>query len=357
MLKITENTKIYVYCSAGAVTGGIELLHQLVSTLNDAGVNAYIVYVGDSPHTVPDDYRCYNIKTTETVVDSAENVEVFFEVGFDQAFHSTNTQKLLWWLSVDNFFIGSKKILSPADMFEFSPRLAMKALYYRFMRLLGRRREQTLISLSKLRKLDALNAYQSEYAQNFLQNHGFKAVVALKDFINADHIAPYDTSAKEDLVLYNPKKGAAFTKRLMEAAPDLKWIALQGMSRNELIRVIRRAKVYIDFGHHPGKDRLPRECAMNGCCIITGMRGAAGFYEDVMLPSQYKFDENRCSIDEIIDTIRLTLDNYDHAVNDFAAYRNMISGEKAEFELQTARIFGYENRAAVTDNTNSGRHD
>ena len=33
-------------------------------------------------------------------------------------------------------------------------------------------------------------------------------------------------------------------------------------------------QVYIDFGHHPGQDRLPREAVQCGCVVITGTRGS-----------------------------------------------------------------------------------
>jgi len=33
-------------------------------------------------------------------------------------------------------------------------------------------------------------------------------------------------------------------------------------------------QVYIDFGHHPGQDRLPREAVQCGCVVITGKRGS-----------------------------------------------------------------------------------
>lgn len=53
-----------------------------------------------------------------------------------------------------------------------------------------------------------------------------------------------------------------------------------------------KSKVYIDFGNHPGKDRIPREAAISGCIVITGKRGAAAFAEDVCIPETYKFDES-----------------------------------------------------------------
>lgn len=33
-----------------------------------------------------------------------------------------------------------------------------------------------------------------------------------------------------------------------------------------MILTMRKAKVYIDFGFHPGKDRIPREAVMCGAC-------------------------------------------------------------------------------------------
>ena len=46
---------------------------------------------------------------------------------------------------------------------------------------------------------------------------------------------------------------------------------------------------YIDFGPHPGMDRLPREAALAGCVVVTNREGAANFDEDTPLPSQFKF--------------------------------------------------------------------
>ena len=50
------------------------------------------------------------------------------------------------------------------------------------------------------------------------------------------------------------------------------------------------SKVYIDFGNHLGKDRIPREVA-SGCCIITGKTGADKYKEDVYIGEKFKFDE------------------------------------------------------------------
>ena len=121
--------------------------------------------------------------------------------------------------------------------------------------------------------------------------------------------------------------------------PDVNWIPLQGFSRSELMRILDEAKLYIDFGYHPGKDRLPRECAMHGCCVITGKRGSAYFFEDVPIPSAYKFDEKIVSLEDIAQKIRYTLENYNTCIADFSNYRKAIQSEKQEFENQIVKLF------------------
>ena len=196
-----------------------------------------------------------------------------------------------------------------------------------------------LVSIHQLVDLNAECGYQAEYIQHFLVDAGFKEMFPLKDYINTDHGGKYNTKSKEDIILYNPRKGAEFTKQLIALAPDLKWVPLQGFSRAQLIEVMQKAKLYIDFGNHPGKDRLPRECVMNGCCVITGMRGSARFFEDVPILNTYKFDERSARKEDIILCIRSVLTHYEEADKDFVFYRNRIKEEKEEFEGQIRQVF------------------
>lgn len=122
-------------------------------------------------------------------------------------------------------------------------------------------------------------------------------------------------------------------------APDIEWKPIINMTRQQVIDVMKTAKLYIDFGNHPGKDRLPRECAMNGLCVITGSRGSARFFEDVWLENKYKFDERKSSKAEILNRIKETLKKYDECIDDFAFYRYKIMKEKAEFETQINELF------------------
>lgn len=346
MIRISETTKIYVHCPAGLVTGGAELLHQFVSILNDNNRNAYIVYFGgmqSNDYSVPSEYCMYNIKQARIIEDSEYNVEVIYEGVFNLARNNKKIQKLLWWLSVDNFYICSSSYLSILDLMRYDIKMAAYAFIKRTVKSAIHMQNlfKKSLSLRELKALNAVNGYQSEYAHLFLYENGFYEVVALKDFINSDYnnLCDFKSSDRKDIVLYNPKKGLSYTKKLMALANDINWVPLQNMTRSELVNVMRVAKVYVDFGYHPGKDRLPRECAANGCCVITGMRGSANYFEDVPIPSKYKFDEKHANKKDIIRQIRWVLNNYDEAIVDYKYYRHQISREKLDFENQILNIF------------------
>jgi hypothetical protein len=87
-------------------------------------------------------------------------------------------------------------------------------------------------------------------------------------------------------------------------------------------------------------DRIPREAAISGCCVITGKDGAAGYYEDIPIPDRYKVDDLEDVDVEAVKKLLLGIfENYDERIEDFAYYREMIRGEKEKFILDAMKIF------------------
>lgn len=334
MIKDIRNKKVYVYCLTSVVTGGCELLHQLVSFLNDNNREAYIVYVGSGDKKVPDAYSAYNIKVANKIEDSENSVVVLDEGFLYLADNFKKAQLMFWWLSVDNFFADPIQLpyLSLKDLFTWNKKTFVRAL------LKGSLKVKKHFSISKLAERNAVNAYQSEYARLFLEENNFSDIVPLKDYINTDYFVS-ENSGKENIVLYNPKKGFKYTSKLIESAKDITWIPLINLNRQQMLDYFKRAKVYIDFGNHPGKDRIPREAAINNCVVITGVRGSAGNDFDIPISSKYKFDEKVVSLDMIIARIKEIFNNYDVALSDQSEYRSHIKEEKAEFENQIRVLF------------------
>ena len=106
-----------------------------------------------------------------------------------------------------------------------------------------------------------------------------------------------------------------------------------------MLHLMQISKVYIDFGNHPGKDRIPREAAICGCCIITGKRGSANNKIDIAIKDKYKFEDRLSSIDQIHSLICDCMDNFDICQSDFKNYREIILKEEAIFKENVLKIF------------------
>lgn len=331
--------KVYVLCPIGLKTGGPELLHQLVYQINTIfGSNsAIIVYLGDGKKTKPvSEYQKYIHNkwiTINEINDSADNVVVFPETSLSLYNNWINIKKYIWWLSVDNFLLTSS---FKYNFKNFGP------LHTCVHWLKG-----NIKNYSKIIRDADLNLCQSYYAENYLKMQGIsqRKIVYLSDYINDLYVKDSKKAlniSKKNIVLYNPKKGYKFTKKIISKSKskNWKWIPLIGLKNSEVKKYLEISKVYIDFGNHPGKDRFPREAAISGCCVITDKRGAARYYNDIPIADEYKFNDTERYIPQIISKIKYCIDHYDVAVKDFDKYRSFIKSEKNDFKNEIINLFG-----------------
>lgn len=342
---VTPDTIIYI-ASPAIASGGPELLHQLCHTLINLGFDARMYYFDTnilSPK--PTEYNGYQTRTTFKIDDNSSNILIVPEVNTDFLQKFQYVQKIIWWLSIDNYYaikLSQKtwtKLIGyfnkVAKIFKISHLLASPSLTH-FIKT-------DFLKSMKGNRVD-YHLVQSHYAFKHLLSRGVnkELISYLSDFINSDYTTlkrDHTLSARKNTILYNPKKGLEFTKKLIEYSPELEWIPLINMSRNELIELFLISKVYIDFGNHPGKDRFPREAAICGCCIITGKKGAAENDIDIPIPEDYKFHDDEKAFKQIISKIKFCLYNFSDASTDFDSYRTYISTEKETFEKNVKQIF------------------
>lgn len=317
--------------------GGVELAHQLVDHINNSGGLAYIVYEKEdqiSPaKTITPAYQKYNIKVADHVEDDCDNMIILPEFYFDWIFKYKKINIGLWWMSVDNRYMRCH--WTEALLFNKPIRQRLKTFKKAFESKCKNR-------LSDLKLLGdrGFNFYQSVYAQNHLYSKGFTNVFPLSDYINEELcLSSVDNISRENIVLYNPGKGLRFTKHIIANNPDVKFIALRGFSRTQLRDLMHKAKIYIDFGNFPGKDRLPREAILNGLCVITGNAGASFFFEDVPIPSKYKYSISKKNIPVISNLIREIFENFNDHYDKFTDWKTIITEERNIFYKQIDTFF------------------
>lgn len=311
-------------CPGGLKTGGTELLHQLVCEIDRLGGTVFLVYIGSNLST-PQAFKKYinnNICEERHIVDDDDNIVIIPETYVEKMLDFKNIKRAIWWLSVDNYtrdcsFFARKEIYGIKN-----------ALHYLFA---GKMKDTYDII-----KCADVHFCQSFYSITYLKNLDIEAgkILYLSDYINDIYTENYvgiEKNERSNIVLYNPLKGKKYTQRLIKLSSELNWMPIQNMSDDSVRELLQRSKVYVDFGHHPGKDRFPREAAISGCCVITGKRGAANFFNDIPIPDRFKFDEKSVDANEIIRMIKLCLKEYETTIDEFEEYRNFIVKEKDEF--------------------------
>lgn len=330
MFSITSESKIYVVCPAYNKTGGTELAHQLVYMIKKMGLNADIAYYnyGDNPMKINPAFKIYTNTFVEIkdIVDSNQNIVILPEICMQYGKSLNNIQKCIWWMSVDNY---TKLHCINVAYQHWGIWRTIKGI------LKGR------LKMSPYSHFDENinHLYQSEYAHDYLEKSGIKKSRRLSDYLNEEYFNVDINTERNNAVLYNPKKGFKFTQKLIKAAPDINWVPLQNMTTDQVKETLLHSKVYIDFGNHPGKDRFPREAAACGCCVITGKRGSANFFEDVPIEDEFKFDEKRASLNDIVAQVKRCLTEYEKQSKKFEKYREFIKSEYNTFVNDVKNIF------------------
>lgn len=308
---------VFVVCPAVA-TGGPELCHQLVHTLNTArpGSAAIVYEPFELPHLIPQPFRRYKALLARVEDIPPGSTVVLPEVYGRFLDRFAGCRVLFWWMSVNNFHRAAAGAAGA--------------------------------QIEAMRATVTAHLYQSEYAHGFLACAKLGPAHRLGDKLADDYLSAITkppTTTRRDLLVFNPAKGFARTEQIFYAltknlrrAPQV--IALKDKSRDEIRALLSEAKLYIDFGEHPGKDRLPREAAALGCCVLTNRRGAAANPVDVPIPDDCKINDRKPGWERrAAGKIHKLIDDYDRQRFRFDDYRQMIAAEPAQFDADVAAVF------------------
>jgi len=311
--------KLVILCRGDSVTGGSELVHQLCHELNSLSLDSSIAYYPlDEKYSVPEEYSIYDVKLSK-LDDEHENIIMLPEVATKFAYKIKSAKIAIWWLSVDNYYRMKGDNLIKDNIKYYKDLFRLRLVPLMFMK-------------------NYFHFVQSSYASEHLSKQGIESEF-LSDYLNPVHFEQ-STKVKEDIILYNPVKGAKITKGLISANRDFTFIPLEKLNNTQVQDLFKRAKLYIDFGNHPGKDRMPREAALADCCIITGKRGSANNSVDVPIPQKYKLDDSKLVDNSVFREIVLDIfSDYRKNILNFVRYKDIIKNEQTIFKNQVSKIF------------------
>ena len=355
---------IYIVCPPRQQSGGPEAMHQLCDLLNTHPSinNAYMLYIQinkhsqqahsmnthnnlnlngiqhfRSPSATPMAYRDYNCPPAPHLPTNSSNELIVYPECWTHLIDSfPQAQICIWWLSVDN----------------------------------------NHSQFQQFHRYDILHLYQSHYAKHYLLSHMTPPdqIMEMTEYISPLRIpspGAVESGFRDLDVLYNPSKGVHYTDAIRSRSEEgcaynkhstssSHYNSKSNMNSNdsndrtssnyissstkmrfrpigeglggrkritpeEVTALLLRSKIYIDFGSHPGMDRLPREAALCGCIIITNGEGSAGFPQDYPIPNEYRI--RTFDVDVIHDLLNKSLNEYEERRGSFDEYREWIMGQ------------------------------
>ncbi|KAL7500189.1 hypothetical protein ACHAWT_008285 [Skeletonema menzelii] len=259
-------------------------------------------------------------------------------------------QSAIWWLSVNN----NKGRFAPYQFIERQDILHLVQSEY------ARDYVRTKLSAAATSKDVGSGGTKKNEQQHVLTMTEF-IPYSSSEFALPSTPATEETSDKEkggndlksNLVVYNPAKGMHWTDEIIRRAcgkhvkterdgsvtsgGGIRFCPIgkgpggqERMTGEEVVELLKTAKVYVDFGPHPGMDRLPREAALAGCVVISNREGAANFDSDVPLPAEFKFA--KFDVDKIYSLIKNCCSKHDEYAKKLDKYRSWILGQRVQMK-------------------------
>lgn len=317
-------------------TGGPEALHQLADVLNSMGAVARMVYIGEFSTLVPEGdtltctvsedaparitYKEYNAPPLTSAKLTSETLLIFPEIWIDFAvdcINRTSAQLAIWWLSVDN-----------------SP------LFYR---------ERNLDFENLLFRHRLLHFYQSHYALHMLLERGATNLAPLFDFTTRSFVfrglgdLTHNKNHRVHSIAYFPNKAGPKAVEYLESLaarnPSVSLVAIKNMTKSQVAETLWNTKIFIDFGHSPGKDRMPREAAALGVVVFVRKVGAARFSNDYPIGENYFFTDADLDNYSLEQRVLAALSFPEFSTEAQSVMRNRAALEYEEFCLQIRQSF------------------
>ncbi len=333
--------KIQILIPGGGFYGGIESLHQLAHLLKKNKFNSKVIYVPvnnrlgfDNNFKKNNNLNNYSINLSKEILDEENILTIIPETFTGYVNYFKKSKLAIWWLSVDNYFKKKKSeklFLKRLINFIFNNLISGKDFHYEYQ-----------LELNDIKDKNIFNLCQSQYAFNFLKKRKFKRIYYLCDYIH-NRINNKKVKNKKYDVALNYHKGEKFNNEFIKNYSDiLKFKLLKDLNLKESQEMLSKSKIFVDFGNHPGRDRMPRETVTSKTNILILNKGAAAFFKDLPIKKKYKFDEvNFFTHFKILQNILLINKKFK-----FNNYRKKIVKDKIKMTKQIIRfmkIINYEN--------------
>ncbi|MBI2352793.1 hypothetical protein HYV11_00940 [Candidatus Dependentiae bacterium] len=151
---------------------------------------------------------------------------------------------------------------------------------------------------------------------------------------------PQQRTKIENSIAYNPAKGFELAINFIKKHQDYYYIPLKNLDEQGVINALDSAKVYIDFGSFPGKDRIPREALTRNCVIFIHNAGCATDFDSFPIDNFFRFTDEEVKNGTLHNKIIYALQHYQEMLALQEPMKKTIIESHENFKNQINTIFG-----------------
>lgn len=326
---VKNNLKFVVIMCPVMVTGGPENLSQLYAELKKLGLETYFYWMSDvfaikkryqdgTWYLCKDEKNTMNSAYVETYgVNSLERdiplddktLVIVSEPLADMIALFENARTAIAWLSIGNFRGKDTELL------------------------------QYFIFNGKLRDVQCIHFSQSPWIQKKLQSWGVESFL-LGDYINKAYLSESAAEKINNSVAFFPRKAKRLGEAFVAQYNNFNYIRLQNLDKSGMIKALDSAKIYIDFGDFPGRDRVPREALLRNCVIFIRNVACATDFDSFPIDDYFRFSDKDVVDGTLYKKVCETLANYENMKKMQDFMRQQVLEEPALFEKNVKDFFG-----------------
>ena len=356
----------YVACPIGDRTAGPEALALMVDSIRKRGIEAYLLpmrnFRGKSMHP---EYAGFDAPIAGSMPRGENNHLVLTEVSpienYSELQRTPNQNIWMFWLSVNNSPIPRARLFTagqgdcsfmPAgvdqsfvesDLWPYDDKplgQSVNRIYAEAARRKGGHGVHSVKSVAiealsiayaeRVVKRNINFATQSYYGQSFIKNQLGRNSFLLTDYPNTPQIR--DLPKQKNLIVYNGAKGTWKIGDIKTLVPKAEFVPIEGMSFIQVCELLSQATLYLELGHMPGRDRLPREAAMYGTPTVMLARGAGYCWVDFPIGTTYRIPYTVNWAQNMAPVVQGVLNDSTQIVLDQASFREWVAGEPQRYE-------------------------
>ena len=352
----------YVASTIGERTAGPEALTQLVDAIRRRGHQAYLIPMWNFRGRRNDpEYDIYDFEIADSITDPENAIFVLSEISpiesFAQLRQVPRERTWMGWFSVNNSPDPRARYFRPTEqtgsMFppdhqgqpppegyglDVPARGVFSTWRDAWQRTTGAKnhvRAAAVEAMSIRYAQSVVNSPLRFFAQSFYAQGFCRDVLGRPATVITDPLRPVaiqQVPRKRNVIAYNKTKAWSLIPDIMERIPEAEFLPIGGMSYVEAMQALATATVYVELGHLPGRDRLPREAAHLGTPVVMLARGSGYVWADAPLPVEDRIGFGPGWADQVVGAIRRVFDDVPAAQDRQASYRTWVAGEPERYE-------------------------